>query len=754
VIEKLRQSLKYNARRLLPIGRHRSGEADRDGRRLLFVFQGRIGEWPGMGQQLYRQEPVFREAIRRSSRFVEERLEWSLDEEFNRDKRTYRLHRHRPYVPVALTAIQLALCELWNERGIRPDGVLGYSSGEFAAAYAAGAVSFDDAMALACALYGPARETLVPGKMIVAGLGLEQAEDLCRKAPVPLYVMVELGPSNVLLTWENGYNEAAASFVKRHGIQGRPLNVDSAYHTPLLEVCKAEWLAALTGLKPRPLAYACYSSGDGYKVRGDTILDALYWWRMLSRPVLFSSAIRSALTDGHDTLLFIGAHPAWTEFIPKVAAAVQKKVEIYFSIRSDVPERIMWRNTRGDLKARGFGANPAEVSARQIGIVRRVSLGRLSSSKVALDLGAPEVRRNPYAHYEAMRRLGPIHYMKTHGKWVVLNHENIVSIFQQPALFSSFPSAAFDPVLLGAGPETHNRIRHAVSPLFSRQRIALLTEDITAVAGRLIGAIRARRVFDFVTDFATPLPFLVMAGWLGIDASKTADLRRWGRAVVVPENGSAAELREFTGFCSDLAAARQRAPGNDLVSQMLRPDGERPLETAEAASLTKLLIIAGIETTAHLLGNAFLLLLRRPDVMEAVRAEPPLIALLIEEMLRYDPPVQILERVTTARVEIAGAALPRGANLMLCLGAANRDPERFADPRDFVLTRNPKDHLAFGSGPHRCLGERLARLEAEIALRRLFAELPPLRAAEPLDELEYVPSITIRGLEHLKLTWA
>jgi cytochrome P450 len=315
-------------------------------------------------------------------------------------------------------------------------------------------------------------------------------------------------------------------------------------------------------------------------------------------------------------------------------------------------------------------------------------------------------------------------------------------------------SADFDPVLLGADPEKHRRVRHAISPFFSSQRISLLTEDIAAVARRLTGAIRASRAFDFVTDFAAPLPLLVMARWLGIDAGQAADLRRWARAVILPEN-AAADLRQFASFCSDLAAARTRAPGKDLLSQLFGVlVGEKPLEITEAASLTKLLIVAGTETTADLLGNVFLVLLRHPEVMEAVRTEPRLIPLLIEETLRYDPPVQFMDRVTTDKVKIAGTALPRGAKLMLCLGAANRDPERFADADSFVLTRNPRDQLAFGSGPHRCLGERLARLEAEIALKQWFAELPPPRAAQSLDHLEYLPSITIRGLEHLKLTWA
>ena len=138
--------------------------------------------------------------------------------------------------------------------------------------------------------------------------------------------------------------------------------------------------------------------------------------------------------------------------------------------------------------------------------------------------------------------------------------------------------------------------------------------------------------------------------------------------------------------------------------------------------------------------------------METVRGEPQLVPLLIEETLRYDAPVQTIDRITTNQVEITGTSIPAGAKIMVCLGAANRDPQQFPDPDSFLLRRNPRNHLAFGTGPHRCLGERLACLEAQIALRALRTELPALHATQSLDHLDYVRSITIRGLEHLMLT--
>jgi acyl transferase domain-containing protein len=379
VVEKLRQTLKYKALHLVPIRRHSASEFAETAHRLLFVFPGRAGEWPRMGQQLYREEPVFREAIQRCSRVVEERLGWSLDKEFTKDKTTYCLHTHKPYVPIALSAIQLALCELWRDHGIEPDGVIGLSIGEFAAAYAAGSLSFEDAMTVSCALYGSVRQILVPGKMILVPMTLARAEFLCRQAPVALYVMAEIGPSTVILTWDDNNTDRVTAFLKDHGIRSRALKIDSAYHTPLLEPCKAGWLHDLRNLKPRPLSSPCYSSASGNRVQESTVFDGLHCWRMLNQPVLYASALRAALADGHDMLLFVSTHPMLTESVVKTAALLEKKVAMFCSMRSDVPERVMWENTHRDLRLRGFGA--VRVSIQGKGNAKKLMLSRSPAEK-------------------------------------------------------------------------------------------------------------------------------------------------------------------------------------------------------------------------------------------------------------------------------------------------------------------------------------------------------------------------------------
>src|ERR1043166_6241248 len=356
MIERLRQTLKYRALQLLPMRRVSATQPIKARHRLLFVFPGRTGEWRGMGQQLYRQEPVFRHAIQRCSRVVEECLGWSLDEEFIKNKSTYRLHNHKPYTPIALSAVQLALCELWRDRGVEPDGVIGFSAGEFVAAYAAGGLTFDDAMLLACGLYGPTqRFNEVHNKLIFIPMSLAQAESFCQEAPAPLYVLTEIGPSTVVLTWQDNDTQTVASFLHDHGIQSRALNVRSDFHTPLVERWKAAWLHDSRNLRPLPLRRACYSSANGNRVDQRTVFDSSYWWIVLSRPILYASALRVALADGYDTVLFISANPVLTESVVQTASLLEKKVATFCSMRSDVPERVMWENARRYLRARGFG---------------------------------------------------------------------------------------------------------------------------------------------------------------------------------------------------------------------------------------------------------------------------------------------------------------------------------------------------------------------------------------------------------------
>ena len=372
------------------------------------------------------------------------------------------------------------------------------------------------------------------------------------------------------------------------------------------------------------------------------------------------------------------------------------------------------------------------------------------------------MRQDPYPYYKRLREDSPVAETTQRGIWVVSRYDDVLSMLGRPDLFSSSIMLRADAALLGTDPPAHTRTRRIVNHAFSAQRVASLEGDIGAIADGIVGRISSLGEFDLMSELAVPLPMIVIAEILGIETGKLEDFKRWSEAVVVDATGTSASLprsqiqgslREFEAFFDRIISDRTLSPGEDLVSALLSPEiPEDRLDSRQVLDVCKLLLIAGNETTTNLIGNAVLALLRNQGELAKVTANPALVPALVEETLRYDAPVQFLNRITTQRVELSGASIPAGAVVMSILGSANRDERKFEDPDRFDVERNPRDHLAFGHGAHFCLGAPLARLEARMSLQALLPLLPRLQAAD--DQLERVPlvdSIQLRGPKRLLL---
>jgi cytochrome P450 len=289
-----------------------------------------------------------------------------------------------------------------------------------------------------------------------------------------------------------------------------------------------------------------------------------------------------------------------------------------------------------------------------------------------------------------------------------------------------------------------------------------LRPRITEIANELIDAVEARGTMDIVEEYAFLLPITVIAELLGIPVADRDRFRRWSNAVVTPAL-SAEELTEFgalmndfVAYVADLFELRRRQPADDLVSALVQVrDGGDSLSEQELFSMVVLLIVAGHETTVNLISNATLALLEHPDELARLRADPARVPAAVEECLRYDSPVErALNRWAAADVELGGKTIRRGDGVILILGSANRDPERFVDPDLFDPGREDTRHVAFGRGSHYCLGAPLARLEGEIALTTLLRRLPGLRLAVSVDDLRWRPVPLFRSLVALPVEWS
>ena len=311
---------------------------------------------------------------------------------------------------------------------------------------------------------------------------------------------------------------------------------------------------------------------------------------------------------------------------------------------------------------------------------------------------------------------------------------------------------------LRMNPPDHTRLRRLVSQAFTRPMVARLLPRIEAVTEELLAAARATGgPVNLIEALAYPLPVIVISELLGIPERDRERFVRWSHGLargldpefLLPE-GMHAELiaarEEFADYVRELADARRREPGEDLLSALVgvRDSGDLLNET-ELVSTCILLLIAGHETTVNLIGNGTLALLRHPDQLARLRAEPGLVEGAVEELLRFDSPVQLTLRSALVDAEIAGTAVPSGSVALLLIGAANRDPEEHPDPDRLDVTRVAGRHLAFGQGLHFCLGAPLARLEARVALTALTRDPGLAPAGEP----RWKDNLVLRGLGSL-----
>lgn len=293
--------------------------------------------------------------------------------------------------------------------------------------------------------------------------------------------------------------------------------------------------------------------------------------------------------------------------------------------------------------------------------------------------------------------------------------------------------------MISMNPPDHTRFRHAIMPAFSRKRVEALTDFVDRTCEALIGRMRERDSGDFIADFAMPLPVTVICHMLGIPTEEENLLREGSGAmlagleiVATPEEfaRATAGATALFDYLSAVVRAREQSPGDDLLSLLVRNEREHKLTRDEVVWAIITLLIAGHETTTHLLGNGLLALMRHPEAMRRLREEPGLTENAVEEFLRYDPPLYVLFRQAARDVRIDDTAIAEGTHLMLSIAAANRDPLHFESPDVLDLGRaNARDNLSFAAGRHLCAGHALARLEGRIAFQKLMSRLADIRPA-------------------------
>src|SRR6266705_1569342 len=362
-------------------------------------------------------------------------------------------------------------------------------------------------------------------------------------------------------------------------------------------------------------------------------------------------------------------------------------------------------------------------------------------------------RDDPYAVLDRLREQDPVHHDEELKRWFITEHDLVRDVLRDKEYSVDARKAADDtfarriantgaqarPSMLGLDDPDHRRLRSFVSRAFAPNAIEDMRPRVEKAVDEVLERLKGRDSFDVISEFASPIPFLVLAGMLGVEASDQRDFREWADAKVQafdPFRSDAmnarmeradAALREYFSRAISL---RRADPKDDLISDLVRANerGETLTED-EIVTMCDLLIVAGIVTTTDLIGNGTLALLRNPEQCRKLREKPQLIVNAVEEMLRFDSPVIQTGRITTSDVKIGDRCIAKGESISLSLGAANHDPKVYRDPHKFNIEREDIHHQSFGGGIHLCLGARLARLEAQIAISGLLQAFPRLRLA-------------------------
>ncbi|MEU4894930.1 cytochrome P450 [Streptomyces sp. NPDC044780] len=373
---------------------------------------------------------------------------------------------------------------------------------------------------------------------------------------------------------------------------------------------------------------------------------------------------------------------------------------------------------------------------------------------------------DPYPVYARLRERGPVHRVRTDTSgefWLVVGHEEARAALTDPRLSNDIRHSAtwrddggnaIGRNMVQTDPPHHTRLRGLVARAFTPGRIEALRPRVQRIADGLLDVMTPSGRADLVEDYALPLLLAVICELLGVPEADRKAFHGWyldSSDPTRPEAAGAA-VQDLTGYFAELVASKRRAPGDDLLSSLVRTmdAGGDALCAEEMLGMAFVLLVAGYETSANLISSGTLALLRHPGQLAALRADWSLLEGAIEEMLRYDGPVESAAfRFTRKPVEIAGTAIPAGESIAVVLASGSRDPRRFADPDRFDIRRSPRGHLAFGHGVHHCLGAPLARLEGAIAVRTLLERCPGLALdADPAD-LAWRPGLMLRGPRRL-----
>lgn len=427
--------------------------------------------------------------------------------------------------------------------------------------------------------------------------------------------------------------------------------------------------------------------------------------------------------------------------------------------------------------------------------VQKADVAKTGACPVAGTLGSladPTINAHPKEFFRAARTQDPVYFDEKIGMYLVTRYDDIVEVLRDPITYSDkmgyeaiYASGHFEefkqilerdgggffPDAIKDDPPAHTRVRRLMDKAFTAHRVKMLEPGITAVIVDLIEKLADKaareKVVDGVHEFAIPVTIRVICEQLGISHFNADKIQRWSQAVTAQISQmqnhdqmveNARQICELQNFIIAEMKAREAVPREDMISDIVHAqleDGSN-LTFKEAVSLIRALIIAGNDTTATAIGNLLFVLATQPNILKTLQSsvdDDRLLTRFVEELLRIEPPVRGLAKMTSREVTLGGKRLPKGAHMLVMYASGNDDETKFACPRNFDLNRsNLGIHVAFGTGVHRCIGASLARMEIKVAAREIVKRLDNIKLAIPAEEIRYLPTVATHTIKELPLT--
>jgi pimeloyl-[acyl-carrier protein] synthase len=404
------------------------------------------------------------------------------------------------------------------------------------------------------------------------------------------------------------------------------------------------------------------------------------------------------------------------------------------------------------------------------------------TTTTAIDFSDPAIQADPYPVYQRLRETSPVFWNETTNSWLVSRYDDIVALLNDPRISSARVDATFrvlpddvqrelEPLrhvlsqrMLLTDPPTHTRLKNLVMPAFAARTSERRRERIQAICDGFIDRMADDGTFDVMRDFATPLPGWVTGDVLGVPVERQQQFSDWSHdqvriydrlgaihdRVAVMRQGQASMLA-MKEYLEEIIEQRRREPADDVITMLVQAEeaGDR-LSNDEMVVMVVAILVGGNNSTAHLIGNAILTLLRHPDALARLRADHTLIRPAIEETMRFESPVQSTSRVAKEPIDLAGQTIEPGSNVHVLLASGNRDESQFPGPDTFIIDRSPNRHLTFAHGPHYCLGTSLARTITQTAVLTLITRFPDMKLAT--DSPEWNDGFSFRSLKTLPVT--